>query len=727
MPDAPVRAPDPPVPALESSRLRTLARLRAVVALALLLPTLAFVAVAAVLYEREFDDARDRLDRAARIAQEHGLKLFDTNEMLLQRMLDLVGHADDAGLREREDELHARLKYMAATLPQVQGLFVHGVDSRMIANSRSHPPPRHIDYSDRSWQRAHLRGEEPVYVSEPLVSRLTGEAAFDISRRRTHADGSFAGTVHVSLRPESLTDFYRALLRNQPGLRLTVLRRDGTGIARWPGLLPTDRTPADEGTMRQIAAGERVGASDGPSSFDGTPRLRMFRQLGDYPLYVVASMDRQAVLAAWGRQVALIALFVFPTATGFAWMAWVSLRRTRDEFATVRRLEDETARRQRAELNLMQSQKLEAMGRLTGGVAHDFNNLLAIVGNSVEVIRRQRPELAETQQVAAIGRAVASGAKLTRQLLAFARQQALLPERMLLQERLAGLIELLKPLLGSGVRLEWAVDEDTAPIEVDAAELELALINLAVNAADAMQGRGTLRIAARNAQPGETPPSLEGGFVQIDVDDSGPGIAPALAERAFEPFFTSKPVGKGTGLGLSQVRALCQSTGGDARIEAAPGGGARVRLWLGRSLRAAAAAAAVVPPATRIEGRLLLVEDNDEVARATHQLLEAMGCHVQHVRDGAEALAFVESRRDEIDLVLSDIEMPGTLDGIALAGRLRERTPTLPVLLMTGYAVRLAQARKQQLAVLPKPCSPAVLAEAIQRALATRTQGERVG
>jgi len=701
---------------MAAERQRALARLRAVIVLALLLPALGFAAVALYLYRQELADARQRVDRAARIEQEHALKLFETNEMLLQRMLDLLGDAPETELLAHGASLHERLRRMAAELPQVQGLFINGADSRSLANSRVHPPPRDIDFSDREWYRAHRNGGAQVYVTQQIVSRITGEPAFDMSRRREFADGTFAGSVHVSLRPQYLTDFYRELDTAIAGLRTVVLRADGHVLARWPGEVSGEPVSPNTRLMQLMASGATAGDDEGLSPFDGVSRLRSFRKLGKYPLYVVTAIDRERVLADWRKRCGLLALFVFPTALGFAAMAWLALRRTRQELDAATRLDDERERRQRVELALMQSQKLEAMGRLTGGVAHDFNNLLMVVNSNLYVHRRLCPDVAGSPQLAAIERAVGSGAKLTRQLLAFARKQALLPERMILQERLPALLDLLRPLLGSSIGLSCEVAAGTAPIDVDAAELELALINVALNARDAMQGSGSLRVHARNASGDEV--SGVGACVVIEVSDSGPGFDPATVDRAFEPFFTTKPLGQGTGLGLSQVQALCQSAGATARVDNAAEGGARVRMYFRRAESSPVAAAEGASAPRKLDCRLLLVEDDDAVAQATCELLESMGCRVHHVGSGRAAMHHLESHAGAVDVVLSDIEMPGDIDGIALAGELQRWHAAPPVVLMTGYAVRLEQAVRQRLEVLPKPCSPAVLAEALGKAAA---------
>ena len=193
---------------------------------------------------------------------------------------------------------------------------------------------------------------------------------------------------------------------------------------------------------------------------------------------------------------------------------------------------------------------------------------------------------------------------------------------------------------------------------------------------------------------------------------------PAAIGRAFEPFFTTKPLGQGTGLGLSQVQALCHSAGGSAHIDSRPGGGARVRLYFKRGSAPEDASRDERRVAHDLHCRLLLVEDNDAVEQATRELLESMGCTVQRADSGEAALRHLDAQAGEIDVVLSDIEMPGEIDGIALAALLLQRDPQVPVVLMTGYAVRLEQAVRQRMDVLPKPCSPTMLAEALGKALA---------
>ena len=566
---------------LSPSRGQALRRLRLVLVLAFVLPTLAYLGVGVYLYRQEFTDAKLRLAGEVRIVEEQALKLFETNEMLLERMLDLTKTQSDEQLLLRSAELHNELKRMAAALPQVQLLLIQGADSRAVANSRLFPPPRHLDYTDREWYLVARSGSGPrVFVTDQGVSRATGEPFFDMSRRRTAGDGSFAGTVHVSLRPQYLADFYAELAHTERGLHVAIARLDGRLLARWPDQPGAEmRLLADHPLFKAIASQTPNGDGRYESQMAHVDQLTAYRKLGSYPVYAVVAIDRSAIAAAWREGMALLALFVFPTAAGFAWMASLALQRTRQEFEAEKRLLEEAERRRQAELALVQGQKLEALGRLTSGVAHDFNNLLMVMVNNLAIHQRQNQTLAQSAPLAAMGRAIDSGKKLTRQLLAFSRSQPMRPERIELQQALPTLLELLHPVVGGAIELSVSVASDTAAIEVDPDELELALINLAVNAKHAMPKGGRVNVSARNATDGES--GKPGGrFVLLEFADNGKGIPPEIAARVFEPFFTTKPLGSGTGLGLSQVRAMCESAGGTASVAPRDGGGTRVLLYL---------------------------------------------------------------------------------------------------------------------------------------------------
>jgi two-component system, NtrC family, sensor kinase len=438
--------------------------------------------------------------------------------------------------------------------------------------------------------------------------------------------------------------------------------------------------------------------------------------------WIFAARHPEATSLEWRSELATLALVTLAIAAGLISVAWGALRRARRAYAHAETASLESAQRLRAEHALVQAQKLEALGRLTGGVAHDFNNLLMIINNNAYLLRRSDPTAPVAPRIAAIERAVESGTKLTRQLLAFSRREAVNPELIRLQDELPELVELMKPALGSRISVKTDVDPDTAPVRVDRAGLELALLNLAVNAGDAMPDRGELFVTAKNAKPGEAP-GVEGDFVVLGITDTGVGIPEDVQQRVFEPFFSTKPIGKGTGLGLSQVYGFCQQAGGTVTIESQQGLGTTVRMYLGAS--GETVEEKDEPPQAfqgeALRHRVLIVEDNDDVAETTRQLLEFLGCEVRRVESGNAAVLRLERDARNFDLVLTDIVMPGGLSGIEVLSYVRDRHPHLPVVLMTGYSNELQKVSADEI-VLLKPFSPHELDDALRKALARREE-----
>ncbi|WP_157267038.1 hybrid sensor histidine kinase/response regulator [Azohydromonas aeria] len=371
---------------------------------------------------------------------------------------------------------------------------------------------------------------------------------------------------------------------------------------------------------------------------------------------------------------------------------------------TQRRISEALEQAEQAHRAMVQGQRLEAVAHLTGGVAHDFNNLLMVVGTNMHILRRTGLSAVQESCVSKIERAVSSGTKLTRQLLTFSRRQPMRPEVIDLREQLPSLTALMRSALHSRIELRSVVEPARLHVEVDPNELELALINLAVNARDAMPDGGALHITARLAHAGEmsvTPAQ----HVVLEVRDTGTGIAPDLVGKVFEPFFTTKPVGHGTGLGLSQVYGLCVQSGGVATIESELGRGTTVRMYLPLSSKPLASEVrqSATTGTDSINARVLLVEDNEDLAQAAADVLVAAGCQVEKARTGDDAVIALEVERP-FDVVLSDIRMPGSVDGIALAHRIAQSGQPTGVILMTGFTAELQKARDMGFLVLPKPC-----------------------
>ncbi|MGE5159962.1 MAG: ATP-binding protein [Betaproteobacteria bacterium] len=706
--------------AVDEGRPELIRWLRWSMVMAAALPALFFAAAAWTTYRDAVADAWTRVDRSARVGVEHASKVLETNETIARHILSALGDSTLAQARGRERALHEQLKAAVKDIPQIQSVWIIGSDGRAVATNRVYPVPRDVDFSDREGLAIYRAGAQGPYVTAPQIGRITREPFFDLTARWDGPDGTWQGAVWVSLHPRYFSDFYAELAEDEPALVVELFRRDGVILARrQASSAPDARLPPDSPFMTMLAQGLSEGRADGLPALDGESRLAYFHKLEHFPVYVGAGVTHDTILQGWQRRAALLAAFTFPTSMALIYIAWVALRRTQRELAAVRKLHEETEHRARAENALRQAQKLEALGRLTGGVAHDFNNLLMIISNNLHLLRRHHPPLAEGRPLAAIARAVASGERLTRQLLAFARRQPLHPEVLSLQERLPVLLALVAPTLGPRIEGACDVDPATPAVEVDAAELELAVINLAVNAKDAMPDGGRFRLSARPARPEEA--GLAGEFVVISVADTGAGIDPDVIERVFDPFFTTKPHGQGTGLGLSQVYGLCTQAGGTARIESTPGRGTEVKLYLPAAAGAQAAApAAATTGEAPLDCSVLLVEDNEDLAGVTSALLEGVGCRVQWASSGDAARDLINGGAARFDVVVSDMAMPGQLDGLGLAGLLRERHPGVAVILITGYASQLHDAAARGFTVLSKPCPPDALIAAVRSALRGR-------
>ncbi|MCW7536694.1 ATP-binding protein [Aquabacterium sp. A7-Y] len=385
--------------------------------------------------------------------------------------------------------------------------------------------------------------------------------------------------------------------------------------------------------------------------------------------------------------------------------------------AMEQRVKEALAKAERAQTAVIQNQRLEAVGHLTGGIAHDFNNLMMVVGTNAHILRRLHRQGELDPQLAGIERAVAAGTRLTRQLLTFSRRQALRPEVLDLRTRLPALLELVQPAVGSAIAVRAEVAEGSMCIEIDPGELELALLNLAINAKDAMPGGGTLTVRVRREEGQQAGPAPS---VLLEVEDTGRGIEPDVLERVFEPFFTTKPLGHGTGLGLSQVFGMCSQAGGSVVVESAPGRGTVVRM------RFPVVSEALVSPEQSVEeadmqvnAAVLLAEDNPDVASAIREVLVSAGCQVRCVRTGDEALATLDSG-ELFSILLTDVRMPGRLSGVELATIAQQRHPRTAIVLMTGYTEELNMARSLTLPVLPKPCDARELLLAVRDAVQNR-------
>ncbi|WP_280156203.1 hybrid sensor histidine kinase/response regulator [Piscinibacter sp. XHJ-5] len=683
---------------------------------AAIVPTVMFAVAAVQSHRNAMAQAETEVEHAVAIAHEHALRVLQTHALAFDRVTEEIAGLSDEQVRRSHEEIQARLRQIVDRVPALRSLTVWAADGRLLVSSDRRATPGTANAAQRDFFRRAALPEGGYHFSEmPDTEDKTGQLLL-VTHRRFDSTPRFTGVVSAAIRPAYFFDFYTELGRTQPGMAISLFLASGAVVTRMPlPAAPASQIAAAPPTgrmMQRVAAGDRAGLLTITSPVDHQQRLIAFRRISDTPLYTAASLSYDAVLAQWRSTLWLLGAFTFPMTLALVVVARVAWVRSRREYAVLRELNAEADKRLKAEAALRQAQKLEAMGHLTGGVAHDVNNLLMVVNNNAHLLERMRPGSDLATPIASIKRAVEAGSRLTRQLLAFSRRQAWRAEVIDLRQWLPSVVDLLRHTLTRPVRVTVDIAPDVLAIEVDAAELELALINLAINARDAMPQGGELRIAVANAPPERSP--AQGEFVEIAVSDTGVGIAPEVLDRVFEPFFTTKDVGKGTGLGLSQVYGFCTQAGGTATVTSRQGAGTTVTMLL-RSTRAAAGAAGAmgaIPPAS---GRVLMVEDNDEVAEATGALLTSIGYTVVRAGSAAHALRQLEADA-RFDVVLSDIVMGGGTDGLELALSLRRSHPQLPVLLMTGYTSRLDAAVGDGFAVIAKPCPPDQLAAALRRA-----------
>jgi signal transduction histidine kinase/CheY-like chemotaxis protein len=372
--------------------------------------------------------------------------------------------------------------------------------------------------------------------------------------------------------------------------------------------------------------------------------------------------------------------------------------------------------RRAVEERLHQAQKIEAIGQLTGGVAHDFNNLLQVIAGGLQIMVRPGDPARRERVFTAMKQAVERGAGLCRQLLAFARRQPLRPEAVDLNRLIVGMRELLDRSLRGDVQFRSDFAERLWPVEVDPGELELVILNLAVNARDAMPTGGIVTISAYN-DPALADHELTGDFVRLDISDTGMGMPADVLSHAFEPFFTTKEVGKGSGLGLAQAHGFARASKGAVRIESTVGHGTKVSLFLPRTPKTPSCPDDLgvdgTPETVASGGQVLLVEDDDEVAALTVEMINELGYDTTRVASAEAALGALADKR-AIDIVFSDVMMPGRMNGVELAQEIRRRRPDLPVLLTSGYAEAVGRsAAVHQIKIIPKPYRMDELREAL--------------
>ena len=672
-------------------------------------------------------------DRLAGVAREHALKVLETNALVLDRLEDRIRGLSWAEIAARGEELHGWMQRLDEEIDQIIALHIVHPNGDVVLLSLAWPTPP-LNLASRGYFPPMVAGERGIVLGDPFISPLTGRMSVAFGRAIRTADGEFGGAVVGAL----LADYFEAQWRlMDPGGRASfglVRLADGLTLASLPASTSAPGTVPDPG---------RVFAAVQPSAEDLHRTARFGERdewlgggnrLGSFPLGVTVVVDLDRVQAEWRRDVGGLALCIMIAIGALGSASLMAVRRWRAEQRALAELEAEIHRREEAEAGLRQAQRLEAVGQLTGGVAHDFNNLLTAILGTVQLLDRHLGAAADerTRKLLDMARdAVRRGASLNQSLLAFARRQSLKPADLDANALLEGFAPLVQRAVGEAVTLELNLAADLPWCRVDASQLESAILNLAINARDAMPRGGPLRLETRAAWLDApllagNPDARPGHFVAIALRDTGTGMLPEVRDCAFEPFFSTKPVGRGTGLGLSQVFGFVRQLGGHVAIESRLGLGSTITLFLPVAAKpvrqgpAGPVGEAGLPMVA--QARVLLVEDDPRVREVTAEMLREAGFVVRVAADGWQAMALLRGG-EPVDVLFSDIVMPGGMNGVELAQRARRLRPALPVLLATGYPGQGLDREQHGFEVLAKPYDQGLL---VRRMAALAANKERV-
>jgi signal transduction histidine kinase len=707
---------------MQARRDATVRLLTLLLAAVLLVPAAIFAYASLLNYQTTFALADERIQRSLDVVQEHAAKVFQSVNVTLTSVSEMIRELSDEQVRASEEKLHRQLEEVAAELPAVDAIWLFGKNGRPLVSSYVFPVPSNFDVSELDYYRAHRQRDAGTYVGEIVASRLSHAPFFPVSRRRFNADGSFAGVAVVAVLPADFHRFYERLAQLK-GSNYTMVREDGAMLTRYPGpLVPQVRLDAASGFMRMITRNPEGGFYTTLSQVDSTDRRIAVRKLDGLPVYISTGLGIADIRQEWLTTMASHLIFGLPATVLLGLLVWLTLRRTND-------LHAEGLRRAAAEETLRQSQKMEAVGQLTGGVAHDFNNLLTIIIGNLELARRKGVEAGIDRVLGNALTGAQKAAQLTQRLLAFSRRQPLDPKSLDATKLIAGMSDLLRRSLGEHVEIETVGGGGLWRTEVDPTELEAAILNLALNARDAMPNGGKLTIETSNAFLDEHYAQAHDGvaigqYVLISLTDTGQGMPHEVVERAFEPFFTTKETGQGTGLGLSQVYGFVKQSGGHIKIYSEVGQGTTIKMYLPRH-RSADRPQPDLHMETVEKGsgeRILVVEDDEGVRGYISEVLQDLDYRVLTAPDAAVALHILERQEQPVDLLLTDVVLPG-MNGRQLADAVKARHSDMRVLFMTGYS-RNAIVHQGRLdpgvSLIQKPLSAASLAMKIREVLGGR-------
>ncbi len=719
---------------------------------AILLLVLAVGSLAWAIWQLRSDARREAFEETGNLA----VVLSGQLSRFLQTIdIGLVETRDDLDTFDSEDPVawrsalaskatHDRLRAKLARLPQAFNIAVADANGQVVVSTASWPAPA-VNVADRDYFRnARAQAYDELTISSPIKNRINGQIAIVFARSLKGSRGQFLGVVYISVNSSYFEIIYNSI-QSVRDLTFILALTNGTVLVRHPSAsnIAGQHIPKNSPWYNAVAKGG--GSFFTPGAFGGAVRLATVRPLQGFPLAVAVSTSEDGALARWRTRAIVLGLGGLAFVACSLSLLVVAGRKMRSLAASEASLRDKSesleqsiAERTEMEKRLVQSQKLEAVGQLTGGIAHDFNNLLLVVIGNLDLLKDTTPadspelELIESSLTAAL-----TGSELSNSLLAFSRQHAFKLEAVDIKTVVADQVRLLKRAMGRKVTLEGTSTDGVFPITADAAQLRCALTNLVVNARDAMPDGGVVTVRTYNTMLTERDLDGEDGLqpgdcAVIEVTDTGVGISPENLQRIFDPFFTTKEVGQGTGLGLSMVYGFVKDMKGKIKVTSELGKGTTFSLYFARAaqlqeLESPALVPAGSPPLAGSREMILVVDDDDMVRKSVVAQIKSLGYGTIEARSPAEALEVIAGKAP-IELLFSDIVMPGPVDGVELARLAREQRPDLKVLLTSGYpdlkTARSSEESYVQWDILKKPYRRNDLQQALKGALGAGEQGD---
>ncbi|MGA9437137.1 MAG: ATP-binding protein [Pseudolabrys sp.] len=692
--------------------------LKTMLVASIVIPVAIFSYAGWINYQNALTRADEELAGSLNILSQHASGIFQSVDLTFAAVDAIVGDLTDEQIKASDQALHQQLGKLEKSVKAIDAILVADRNGHTIVSSAVFPIPTGLDVADRDYFQAQVERDAGTYVSAASRSRVRQEDFFGVSRRRSVRDGQFNGIIMISITPKVFAEFYRQLA-GDTAASFTLSKSDGAILARYP--MPAGDVThfrPDSGFMLSVVDHPEGGFVTTSYSVDDLQRRFAYLKLGYADLYLSDGLPIDSILYGWMRTMASHLVFGIPATLVLFTLVLLAMRRTRALYA-------ETERRDMAEQALRQSQKMEAVGQLTGGVAHDFNNLLTIIIGNLGIAKRgvveARAERALNNALVGAERA----AQLTQRLLAFSRRQPLNPRVLDINKLIVAISDLLTRTLGENIELETISGAGLWNVEVDASEMESTLLNLALNARDAMPTGGKLTIETSNAYLDdeycrEHEGILPGQYILVAITDSGAGMSAETIDRAFEPFFTTKEAGKGTGLGLSQVYGFMKQSGGHVKIYSEPGEGTTIKLYLPRREGNELVISGDDDLNSERGGgeTILIVEDDDGVRQYASEILRDLNYQVIEAKDSATALRLLDADK-KFDLLLTDVVLPGK-NGRELANEVERRRPGTKIIFMTGYS-RNAIVHHGRLdpgiELIPKPLTERVLARKIRQVL----------